>query len=97
MSDPVCSAYAPSSGAPAAEPSVTTLSGSTPTAVLCPGIVAHRYVLSDDGNFALVEFVAVDRGALKPSLADTTVQVFLKAATVHWQHSGSISRISPST
>jgi hypothetical protein len=78
MSDPVRPAYAPLPGASAVTPSITTASGSTPTAALRPGIVAYSYLLSDDGKFALVEFVAVDRGAFKALLADTTITAFLK-------------------
>jgi len=42
------------------------------------GIIAYTHVLSDNGRFALVEFVARDRSAFQSILADTTIQVFLK-------------------
>jgi len=42
------------------------------------GIIAYTSVASDDGQFALVEFVAADRTAFAPILADTTVTAFLK-------------------
>ena len=44
------------------------------------GIVAYTHVLSDDGQLALVEFVAYDRAAFKDLLADTNpkIKVFLK-------------------
>ena len=42
------------------------------------GIIAYTYVPSDDGKFALVEFVARDRTAFKAILADTTVQAWTK-------------------
>jgi hypothetical protein len=48
----------------------------TPTAQT--GIIGFTYVLSDDGNFALVEFVARQRTAFATILADTSVQTFLK-------------------
>ena len=42
------------------------------------GIVGFTHVMSDDGNFALVEFVARDRAAFKDILADKTLKAFLK-------------------
>jgi len=42
------------------------------------GIIGFTYVLSDDGNFALVEFVAQNHSAFATILADTTIQTFLK-------------------
>lgn len=42
------------------------------------GIVAFTYQVSDDGNFALVEFVAYDRKSFKDLLADKNIQVFIK-------------------
>jgi hypothetical protein len=42
------------------------------------GILAFTYVLSDDGMFALVEFVARDRAAFQAILADPTIKSFLK-------------------
>jgi hypothetical protein len=42
------------------------------------GILGFTYVLSDDGRFALVEFVARDRSAFATMLADSSVQAFLK-------------------
>jgi hypothetical protein len=39
------------------------------------GIIAYTFQLSDDGNFALVEFVAVDRKAFRDLLADTDPQI----------------------
>lgn len=41
------------------------------------GILAYSYVLSDDGQFALVQFVARDRASLSTILADTTITSFL--------------------
>jgi hypothetical protein len=42
------------------------------------GILGFAHVASDDGQFALVEFVARDRSAFQAILADTTVKSFLK-------------------
>src|SRR5258708_6257012 len=42
------------------------------------GILGFTFVLSDDGQHALVEFVAKDRAAFQQILADTTVKSFLK-------------------
>jgi hypothetical protein len=42
------------------------------------GILAFTFVTSDDGNLALVEFVARDRAAFQQILADTSITVFLK-------------------
>ena len=42
------------------------------------GILGFSYVASDDGHFALVEFVARDRSAFQVILADTSVKSFLK-------------------
>jgi hypothetical protein len=44
------------------------------------GIIAFTFQLSDDGNFALAEFVALNRDAFKDLLADTNpnIKVFFK-------------------
>ena len=42
------------------------------------GIVAYSHQISDDGRSALVEFVALDRSAFAPILADRSIKVFLK-------------------
>jgi hypothetical protein len=39
------------------------------------GIIAYHYQLSDDGQYALVEFVARDRSAFKDILADRGMNV----------------------
>ena len=78
MSDPIRPEYAPVPGASTVVQAVTTASGSTPVAAQRPGIIAFSYVVSDDGKFALAEFVAVDRGAFSGLLADTSVKAFLK-------------------
>jgi hypothetical protein len=64
VEDPIRPEYAP---APSA------LSPSTRT-----GIIGYTHVLSDDGKFALVEFVARDRSAFSTLLADTSIQAWLK-------------------
>ncbi len=40
------------------------------------GIIAFSYVPSDDGRFAIVEFVARSRSAFQPIFNDPTIQVF---------------------
>ena len=42
------------------------------------GIIAFQFQPSDDGKFALAEFVAVDRTAFKTILADPTLRAFQK-------------------
>jgi hypothetical protein len=42
------------------------------------GILGFMHVMSDDGQFALVEFVARDRAAFQHILADPSVKSFLK-------------------
>jgi hypothetical protein len=42
------------------------------------GLLGFTSVLSDDGKFALVEFVARDRSAFRAILADSTIKAFLK-------------------
>ena len=42
------------------------------------GIIGYMQQLSDDGKFALVEFVACDRSAFSAILADKTIKVFVK-------------------
>ena len=42
------------------------------------GILAAGYLTSDDGKYALVEFVAADRAAFAPILADKQVKAFEK-------------------
>ena len=42
------------------------------------GIIGYSQQVSDDGKFALVEFVARDRSAFKDILSDSTVKSFIK-------------------
>src|SRR6266487_2742064 len=42
------------------------------------GILGFTFVLSDDGQHALVEFVARDRAAFQQILADSSVKSFVK-------------------
>jgi hypothetical protein len=42
------------------------------------GILGYHFELSDNGQFALVEFVAVDRTAFQALLSDSTVQSFVR-------------------
>jgi hypothetical protein len=39
------------------------------------GIIAYQYQISDDGNFAIAEFVAVTRAGLSPILTSTNPSV----------------------
>ena len=43
-----------------------------------PGIVAFMQQTSDDGKYALVEYVAKDPAALQPILNDKSIKVFIK-------------------
>jgi len=48
-----------------------------PTGAKSPnGIIAFSHQVSDDGTFALVEFVARDRSAFQQILADKSLKVF---------------------
>jgi hypothetical protein len=78
LSDPVRPAYAPLPSASAIANPVPTGATASGVIPLRQGILAFSYVLSDDGQFALAEFVAADRAAFKGLLADTTVTSFLK-------------------
>ena len=69
MADPKRPLYAPIPGQ--MKPGVRT------------GIIAYHFEESDDHKFALVEFVAADRAALKNILADVTVKSFLKGRDKH--------------
>jgi len=50
---------------------------SSPTAAPSP-IIAYSFQVSDDGRFALAEFVARDRAAFAAILADQQVKAFSK-------------------
>src|SRR5262249_16081540 len=41
-------------------------------------IIAYSQQISDDGHFALVEYIARDRSAFAPILADKSIKVFIK-------------------
>jgi hypothetical protein len=71
--DPVRPKYAPWP-LPAQQNPAHALIG--PAAQNQAGIMAFSYVPSDDGRFAIVEFVARSRSAFQPIFADTTIQVF---------------------
>jgi hypothetical protein len=51
---------------------------STGTAVRPTSILGFTMILSDEGNFALMEIVATDQSAFAAMLADTSIQTFLK-------------------
>jgi hypothetical protein len=42
------------------------------------GIIGYSQQLSDDGRYALVEFVARDRSAFAPILADKSIKAFVR-------------------
>ena len=46
-----------------------------------PGIIAYSQQVSDDGRFALVEYVARDRSAFAAILADKSIKVFVKGSS----------------
>ncbi len=76
--DPVRPDYAP-----LPPPGTVSSATSTMTSAVTPapeGIIAFSYQLSDDGKFALVEFVARSRDVFKTLLADTRpgVKAFIK-------------------
>jgi hypothetical protein len=55
---------------------VPVLTESTPLS--STPFIGFTYVMSDDGKFALVEFVARSQSAFQTMLADTTINAFLK-------------------
>lgn len=55
--------------------------GSNDTQPLRKGILGFSYVISDDGQFALAEFVAADRTAFKEILRDPNVKGFIVGKT----------------
>jgi hypothetical protein len=69
VEDPILPMYAPS-------PSASSVSATDPASR--GGIIAYTYVPSDDGKFALVEYVARDRAAFKTILSDRSVTAFVK-------------------
>ncbi len=76
--DPVRPDYAP-----LPPPATVSSATSAMTSAVTPapeGIIAFSYQLSDDGKFALVEFVARSRDVFKTLLADTRpgVKAFIK-------------------
>jgi hypothetical protein len=68
MNDPRRPMFAPNMGDPMKPVN-------TGAATPAPGILAFQYQLSDDGNYALVEFVGADRKALAEILNSTDVRV----------------------
>ncbi len=69
--DPIRPMFVPAPPDPSKAPDLAVVK--TP-----PGIIAFQYQLSDDGNYALVEFVGVDRDALVEvfNSTDARVKVF---------------------
>jgi hypothetical protein len=58
-------------------PAYAPLTRTSPTAPQS-GIIAYSHQVSDDGKYALVEYVARDRSAFAPILADKSIKVFVK-------------------
>jgi|SRR6185312_10449409 len=58
------------------------------------GILAYTWRRSDDGKFALVEFVAQDKAAFKELLADTdaNVKVFIKGQSTRAEIEGELKK-----
>lgn len=77
---------APSAPAPATP--ATPLAGST-------GILGYTMVESDDGNFAIVEFVARDRSIFSNILADATIQAFLKGRDTRPTAEAAFQKLKP--
>jgi len=71
--DPKRPMYAPAPRASTTLPGVAAVNPAART-----GIIAFTHVLSDDGKFALCEFVARDRSAFNAILADPTAKSFVK-------------------
>ena len=74
--DPIRPMFVPAAPDPSQVPDVAP-------ATTSPGILAFQYQLSDDGNYALVELVGVDRNALVAvfNSTDARVKVFDLATT----------------
>lgn len=51
------------------------------------GIIEYRWTPSDDGRYAVVEFVALDRKALQPILSDPELQYFVEFGK-EWRRDG---------
>jgi hypothetical protein len=64
----------------AADPKRPAYAPTTPASAAArqTGIIAYSQQTSDDGRFALVEYVAKDRSAFAPILADKSIKVFIK-------------------
>lgn len=77
------------SATPAPAAPATPLAGST-------GILGYAMVQSDDGNSALVEFVAHDPSIFQNILADTTIQAFLKGRDTRQAAEAAFQKVKPS-
>jgi hypothetical protein len=74
--DPTRPKYAPW---PLPAPTMSTATPITPAMLQQQaGIIAFSYLPSDDGQFAIVEFVARSRAAFQPIFADSTIPTFEK-------------------
>jgi hypothetical protein len=82
--DPKRPMYAPVAHAATATVGINATNGTSATART--GILGFTYVLSDDGKFALVEFVARDRSAFQSVLADAALPAASVKAFVKGMH-----------
>jgi len=81
LADPIRPAYAPLPTTSAITNPVLTAASTPGVTPLRQGIIAFSYVMSDDGKLALVEFVAVDRGAFRICWLTPRWRRFSKVAT----------------
>jgi hypothetical protein len=85
--DATSSTATPTTATPATP--ATPLAGST-------GILGYAMVQSDDGNSAIVEFVARDPSIFQNILADTTIQAFLKGRDTRQAAEAAFQKLKPS-
>jgi len=78
--DPKRPLYSPTPSAVAGQGSPTPTPATTVTGPpkAAPTIMAYMHVASDDGKFAIVEFVANDISAFATIMADKSITVFVK-------------------
>jgi hypothetical protein len=83
IDDPVRPMYAPVPALGSLSKTLAGAAGAAPIVAARTGIIGYSHVVSDDGKFALVEFVGRDRSAFQTILADQTLKPFIKG--VHAQ------------
>lgn len=82
QADPKRPQYSPAPQA-AAVPQTASAPEATATpgpavAPAAPAVIAYTHVLSDDGKYAIAEFVAKDMAAFQAILSDASLKVFVK-------------------